>query len=79
MKVEQKEAEFEPVVITLESQEEVDIIADLLAIAANNSLCMEDEDMKELARNMNRLFDKYASSDFELAVFHVPDDPLKYK
>lgn len=82
MKVTQQETEFKPVVITLESQEEVDIIADLLALAANHSVCEEDieqQDHKLLAEEMYKRIDDLASDSFQLAIFEVPDNPLKYK
>lgn len=38
MKIERKEAKFEPVIITLESQEEVDILKDLVGHIVNGGV-----------------------------------------
>lgn len=70
MKVEKAETKFTPVVITLESQDEVDALADIVALVANNS---EDAvhgsrgwACKEIYSNLHEKLEDYSSDNVDL-------------
>jgi len=80
VKVERKYSEFNPAIITLESQEELDIISDLVALAAGSGFPSEVEktlyDLKhELARNGANLDYAYINPlDSKISVKVVDDE-----
>lgn len=83
MKVERKEAKFEPVVITLESQEEVDALADIIALAANHTPDVVhgtvEWTVKEFYLSLNRYIEDFVTDDCNLVYLDTPLTPIPFK
>lgn len=83
MKVETKKTEFQPVVITLESQLEVDALSDVVALVTNYSEEVvhgsEQWNVKEFLGALQEGIDDLASDQYNFVYFNTPADLFSFK
>ncbi len=84
MKIETKKQEFQPVVITLESQEEVDMLGDVISVVFNNASSdvvhgTVEWKVMEFLREMEVKFDPLVSDNEILTYFQAPVDYINFK
>lgn len=78
MKAERKEDKFNPVIITLESQYEVDLLAELLAIA-HHYTTGNDDVYTSVVSEMDDTLEEFCTNSGDFTIFSSPDYNLFLK
>ncbi len=83
MKIERAESKFEPVVITLESQREIDALGDIIALAANHTPDVVhgtvEWAVKEFYLSLHNSLEHFVTDDCNLVYLDTPSTLISFK
>lgn len=83
MRIERAESKFEPVMITLENQREVDALGDIIALAANHTPDVVhgtvEWAVKEFYRSLHHSLEHFVTDDCNLVYLDTPESHIPFK